>query len=97
VAQSPFLMGAGIDEDTALVVHGTQSIEVLGEGCVTILDCRNAHSNVTEIEPGQLPQLSNALLHLLPTGIKCQKGNASQRQAPIAEFIDYLANRTRTA
>lgn len=97
VAQSPFLIGAGIDEDTALILHGTQSIEVIGQGCVTILDCRNAHSNVTEIEPGNLPQLSNALLHLLPTGSKCRMSNESEPHGPITEFIQYLTDRPRTA
>jgi cyanophycinase len=39
IAQNPYLMGLGIDEDTALVVHGHVG-EVVGRGSVTFVDGR---------------------------------------------------------
>jgi cyanophycinase len=31
IAQSPFLLGAGIDEDTALIIHGRSGVEIVGD------------------------------------------------------------------
>src|SRR5712691_10968398 len=38
VANSPALLGVGIDEDTCAIVHADQSIQVIGRGAVTIVD-----------------------------------------------------------
>ena len=40
IAGDPFLLGVGIDEDTALVVGADGVLEVVGSGAVTILDGR---------------------------------------------------------
>ncbi|HEX7984987.1 MAG TPA: cyanophycinase, partial [Duganella sp.] len=63
VAQTPFLIGAGIDEDTALIVHGRAGIEVIGEGTVTVLDCRSARSNIADLRAGAVPTLVGVALH----------------------------------
>lgn len=68
VAQSPFLLGAGIDEDTALVVHGRAGFEIMGEGTVTVLDCRTAKTNIADLRAGAVPTLVGVGLHLLPSG-----------------------------
>ncbi len=38
VAYNPAMLGMGIDEDTAVIVGPDQQCEVLGSGCVTIVD-----------------------------------------------------------
>src|SRR3954451_23006422 len=51
VAQSPGLLGIGIDEDTGAVIteeDGTQLLRVVGRGVVTIFDGRKVVSNAHE-------------------------------------------------
>src|SRR5205823_2482257 len=40
VAENPYLLGVGIDENTALLIQPNRRCEVLGEGGVTIIDGR---------------------------------------------------------
>ena len=68
VAQNPYLLGIGIDEDTALVVERGVGIEVIGAGSVTVVDGRHMISNVADIAAGSTPQLIDVRLHLLPAG-----------------------------
>ena len=51
VAQSPGLLGIGVDEDTGAVVtteHGEEILSVVGRGVVTVFDGRNVVSNAHE-------------------------------------------------
>lgn len=43
LAQNPGTLGIGIDEDTAVLFHGGDEMEVLGSGTVTVLDARGAY------------------------------------------------------
>lgn len=71
VAQNPFLLGIGIDEDTAIVVEHDTSFEVIGAGAVTIVDGRQmVNSNINDAKKGQLISMSNVLFHLLPAGYR---------------------------
>jgi cyanophycinase len=90
IAQSPFLLGAGIDEDTALIVHDG-AIEVIGDGTVTVVDCRSARTNITEVRAGSVPELLNVRLHLLPSG---SRFTSDDDAGPLADFIQYLTDRT---
>ena len=45
VAQSPSLLGIGVDEDTAAVVTEDRYLEVVGRGAVTIFDGQHMTSN----------------------------------------------------
>ncbi|MBS4008426.1 MAG: cyanophycinase [Clostridium sp.] len=66
VAYNPEMLGAGIDEDTALLISEDGVCEVVGSGTVTIIDGRNvAHSNISESRPGQPLALTNICLHIL--------------------------------
>lgn len=85
VAQTPFLIGAGIDEDTALIVHGRSGIEVIGEGMVTVLDCRSARSNIADLRAGAVPTLVGVALHLLPSGSAFAVRAAASHPAPAAQ------------
>lgn len=68
VAQNPYLLGAGIDEDTALIVEPGQGIEVVGDGAVTVVDGREMLSNFLEAGDRDRLELTNVRLHLMPGG-----------------------------
>jgi cyanophycinase len=71
VAQSPSLLGIGVDEDTAAVVtedNGRQQLTVAGRGAVTIFDGRNVVSNAHEARQTAPLLASGVVLHVLPAG-----------------------------
>lgn len=69
VAQNPYLLGAGIDENTALIVRPGHGVEVIGDGAVTLIDGREMLSNFTEVENHETLELADVRLHLLPAGV----------------------------
>ena len=69
VAQNPFVLGIGIDEDTALVVAPDAVCEVIGPQTVTIVDGKGVvHSNISESKRNDPLALTNVLMHVLPAG-----------------------------
>lgn len=68
VAQNPYLLGCGIDEDTALLVEPGVGLEVIGDGSVTLLDGREMLSNYLDLDEHERLELTNVKLHLLPAG-----------------------------
>ncbi|MBZ4647010.1 MAG: cyanophycinase [Petroclostridium sp.] len=71
IAQNPYMLGIGIDEDTAIRVYPEDYFEVIGTNAVTILDGRTIKSsNVSESSPDELLALSNVTLHVIPQGYK---------------------------
>jgi cyanophycinase len=67
VAQSPSLLGMGIDEDTAAVIRDGR-LSVVGKGAVTIVDGRQLVSNAYEAKRTAPLLVSGAVLHVLPAG-----------------------------
>ena len=67
VAQSPALLGIGIDEDTAAVIKDGQ-LEVIGRGAVTVVDGQDLISNAYLAKRTAPLLVSGAKLHVLPTG-----------------------------
>jgi cyanophycinase len=66
----PAVLGFGIDENTAMVVTDNQ-FEVIGEGCVTVVDESEAtHSNIDDILRDEPLAICGAKLHILPRGYK---------------------------
>jgi cyanophycinase len=65
VAQSPGLLGIGVDEDTAAVVRGTH-LEVVGRGAVTIFDGSRITSNAHYAKRSEPILASGVVLHVLP-------------------------------
>ncbi|MDW7651973.1 MAG: cyanophycinase [Bacillota bacterium] len=66
VAHNPYILGVGIDEDTAIVVNNADECEVIGSGTVTIVDGRSVtHSNVSESSLNQPLTLTDVKLHIL--------------------------------
>ena len=80
VAQSPSLLGIGVDEDTAMVVtrpEGRTLLEVAGRGAVTIVDGRAMITNAFEAK-GSSPLLASGVaLHVLPAGAVFDLGSRS--------------------
>ncbi len=77
VAQSPQLLGIGVDEDTAAVVeHETapgdeaphELLTVVGKGAVTILDPARITTNAFEAKRSAPILASGVVLHMLPAG-----------------------------
>jgi cyanophycinase len=71
VAQSPGLLGIGVDEDTAAVItreHGHDVLQVVGRGVVTVFDGRNVVSNAHEARRTAPLLASGVVLHVLPAG-----------------------------
>jgi len=68
VAQSPSLLGLGVDEDTAAVIHDESRLEVIGRGAVTVLDGQNMVSDAFIAKRTTPLLVSGAVLHVLPAG-----------------------------
>lgn len=71
VAQSPSLLGIGVDEDTAALFRSTadgEQLEVVGRGAVTLVDGRNLITDAYAAQRTAPLLLSGAVLHVLPTG-----------------------------
>jgi cyanophycinase len=71
VAQSPGLLGIGVDEDTAAVVteeEGSEILRVVGRGVVTLFDGRNVVSNAHEARRTAPLLASGVVMHVLPAG-----------------------------
>ncbi len=68
VAQSPDLLGIGVDEDTAAVVTERRWLTVVGRGSVTVLDGRAVVSDAHVVKRTAPLLVSGAVLHSLPAG-----------------------------
>jgi cyanophycinase len=68
VAQSPSLLGLGVDEDTAAVIDDGSRLEVIGRGAVTVVDGQNLVSNAFVAKRTSPLLVSGAVLHVLPAG-----------------------------
>ena len=68
VAQSPSLLGIGIDEDTAAVIRPGSRLEVIGRGAVTVIDGQHLTSNAYLAQRTAPLLVSGATLHVLPAG-----------------------------
>jgi cyanophycinase len=71
VAQSPQLLGIGVDEDTCATITleaGHEVLRVTGRGAVTIFDPAHLVSNAYEVKRSAPLLASGIVLHVLPTG-----------------------------
>ena len=67
VAQYPHELGLGIDENTAILVDGSQ-FEVIGSGAVTVIDAGPASTIDTPDDEAGAIALCDVRLHVLPAG-----------------------------
>lgn len=70
VARSPSLLGLGIDEDTAAVITGERLLEVVGKGCVFVVDPARVVTDAHLAEHGAPLLVSGAVVHTLPAGAR---------------------------
>lgn len=70
VAQSPSLLGIGIDEDTCAVVAPDQTLSVIGRGAVTIVDGSHVATDAYRGKGHRPVMVSGAVLHSLPSGYR---------------------------
>jgi cyanophycinase len=68
VAQSPSLIGLGLDEDTAAIIYADQTLEVIGRGAVTIVDGAQVVTDSFHTKGHRPMMVSGAILHSLPAG-----------------------------
>lgn len=83
LVQQPAVLGIGIDENTAVLVHDNQ-FEVIGAGSVTVVDeSEVTHSNADEILKDEAMAICGAKLHILPHGY----GFDLEKRKPILDRI----------
>jgi cyanophycinase len=70
VAQSPGLIGIGLDEDTAAVIDADDRLEVVGRGAVTIIDGSQMATDAFHTRGHKPMMVSGAILHSLPAGCR---------------------------
>lgn len=67
VAENPYVLGIGIDEDTAIIVYPDMNFEVIGSNTVTIIDGKTIQaSNVSEQEQNEMLAIVGVTVHTLP-------------------------------
>lgn len=69
VAENPYMLGIGVDEDTAIRVYPDARFEVIGTNAVTVIDGKSIKSsNVSELKPDEILAIAGVTLHVLPKG-----------------------------
>lgn len=69
VAQNPYVLGLGIDEDTAIIVSPDGTFEVVGSHTVTVIDGKQLwETNVSATSSHEPLAMTNVILHVLPAG-----------------------------
>jgi cyanophycinase len=91
VAQSPALVGLGLDEDTAAVVEDDQMLEVIGRGAVTIVDGSHMATDAFQTKGHRPMMVSGATLHSLPSGYRFDL--TSRELLPMAPALTETATR----
>jgi cyanophycinase len=70
VAQSPSLLGVGLDEDTCAIVFPDHTLTVIGKGAVTIVDGTHVRTDAYRGKGYKPLMVSGAVLHSLPAGYR---------------------------
>lgn len=68
VAQNPYPLGLGIDENTAMVIDREHRMMVIGSGVVTVVDGGSIEfTNISEQYPDEPLVITNVKVHILPS------------------------------
>ncbi|MCP4377129.1 MAG: cyanophycinase [bacterium] len=71
ISYNPFLLGVGIDEDTAIFIGPDQCFEVVGSGAVTIIDPINlSYSSMSRASKRDALSMLDLKLHILSRGCR---------------------------
>ena len=69
LAYNPFAIGVGLDEDTAAFIGPDETIEVVGSGGITIVDCSDVeYSSMDQVGDHEPVCLLGLRLHILTAG-----------------------------
>ena len=87
VSYNPRQLGLGIDENTAVVVSNDGTLEVHGDGTVTIVDgSRISYNDIAEVEETKPFAVAGVQLHILRDGLRYD----ITRRAPIPVTEEFL-------
>lgn len=71
ISYNPFLIGVGIDEDTAIVIDAEQHFEVIGSGAVTVVDPSElTYSSMSQAGKQDSLSLLDLKMHILSKGCR---------------------------
>ena len=71
VSYNPFVSGLGIDENTAAFIGPDNTLEVVGEGCITVVDPSDlTYSSMADVSRGEAVTLLGIKLHMLSSGAR---------------------------
>lgn len=69
ISYNPFMLGIGIDEDTAIFIDPEHSFEVVGSGAVTVIDPINlSYSSMSKASKREALSMLDLKLHILSKG-----------------------------
>jgi cyanophycinase len=69
VSYNPFLVGVGLDEDTAAFIDHNNVFTVVGSGAITVVDPSDIeYSSMAEARTGDALTLLNLKVHILASG-----------------------------
>ena len=69
VGCNPMCVGIGLGEDTGLIIKEGNYFEVIGSGCVVMIDGHKiVHSNIADIPEGSPISLENLVVHMMVDG-----------------------------
>jgi cyanophycinase len=68
IAQSPSLIGLGLDEDTCAIVHSNRAMEVIGRGAVSVVDGSHMETDAYRLRGRRPMMVAGAQLHSIPAG-----------------------------
>ncbi|GAA0855055.1 cyanophycinase [Aliiglaciecola litoralis] len=76
VSYNPFLIGIGLDEDTAAFIDENNEFTVVGSGAITVVDPSDIeYSSMAEARRGDALTLLNLKVHILAAGSRYNIGN----------------------
>jgi cyanophycinase len=93
ITQNPRTLGIGLDENTAIVVHGEEHFEVIGAGAVYVLDgSKVSYSNLAEPEQEMEKTMAvfDVKLHVLSEG---NRFNLQERRPEVPPKPEAIAER----
>ncbi len=89
IAYNPFVIGLGLDEDTAAFIGPDNVIEVVGTGAVTIVDAGSLeHSAMASVEEGRPVEMIGVRVHVLVEGARYALDTRRATPAPVALPVD---------
>lgn len=87
VSYNPRQLGLGIDENTAVIISNDGTLEVCGDGTVTIVDgSRISYNDIAEVEDSQPFAVAGVQLHILRDGLRYDIA----RRVPVAVAEEFL-------